>query len=305
MAKTLRRALAPGGHAGVEGLAMALHCSILSCGFELTDCGRKAAAVAREAAEPSEKAVEGGMPEDWNACKDEFAFVYRAPLEWDDAQAHVLVRCAVDGGGLVARAARVGGGDATTRVAQRRIAVPSTPPEDGWEALVVPEAEALLNAVLPEQPPPATATGSATATVTTATQPQPSEPPQRFAPPPHVGDQPFPPPVWAGVGASDLDPFGPMRPPPNMPGNLVGPDHPMFSGGIGGGVPGHPRLPPGVPPGARFDPYGPPGMPGFGEPPPPMWPGQGPRGRRGDLGEPPVHPDIQHRPPTFSDDMYM
>ncbi|KAL5972864.1 hypothetical protein ACLOJK_039670 [Asimina triloba] len=44
---------------------------------------------------------------------------------------------------------------------------------------------------------------------------------------------------------------------------FVGPNDPRW-GGIGGqpGFPGG-RLPPGVPPGSRFDPFGPPGVPGF------------------------------------------
>ena len=73
------------------------------------------------------------------------------------------------------------------------------------------------------------------------------------------------------VGGEDLnplglpgvhDPFGAM----GGGGNLMGPGHPAFSSlqrpRPGGG------LPPGVPPGARYDPFGPPGLPGFGRPPP-------------------------------------
>ncbi|PHT72265.1 putative proteasome inhibitor [Capsicum annuum] len=66
---------------------------------------------------------------------------------------------------------------------------------------------------------------------------------------------------------------------------LVGPDDPRFVG-----VGGDPRLPGGllgVPPGARFDPYGPPGIPGF-EPDRFI---RGPR-RPGDGGRP--HPDLPH-----------
>ena len=77
------------------------------------------------------------------------------------------------------------------------------------------------------------------------------------------------------VGRSDLDPFGgrgrnPFQPPPLFPssggdGMFVGPDHPIFGGGIGQDVRpdrgpwgGDGFLPPGaVPPGARFDPVTP------------------------------------------------
>ncbi|XP_077229229.1 putative proteasome inhibitor isoform X2 [Tasmannia lanceolata] len=69
---------------------------------------------------------------------------------------------------------------------------------------------------------------------------------------------------------------------------LVGPNDPRWFGGIGGGEhPGFPGRIPGVPPGARFDPYGPPGMPGF-EPNRFM---RNPRRPHGG-----AHPDIQHFP---------
>ncbi|KAL6987683.1 hypothetical protein U1Q18_013432 [Sarracenia purpurea var. burkii] len=67
-------------------------------------------------------------------------------------------------------------------------------------------------------------------------------------------------------------------------GMFVGPDHPLF-GGIGSGRdPGLPGGLPGVPPGARFDPYGPPGVPGF-EPNPFI------RGPRRPGSDP--HPDLE------------
>ncbi|THG10298.1 hypothetical protein TEA_010558 [Camellia sinensis var. sinensis] len=77
------------------------------------------------------------------------------------------------------------------------------------------------------------------------------------------------PPVYP-VGGSDLFPgpgagMYPTRGDFGIGGGgmFVGPDHPMF-GGMGRGI--GPILPgglPGVPLGARFDPYGPPGVPGF------------------------------------------
>ncbi|PKA62195.1 putative proteasome inhibitor [Apostasia shenzhenica] len=68
-------------------------------------------------------------------------------------------------------------------------------------------------------------------------------------------------------------------------GMLVGPNDPRFFGGGIGSRPGFIDGIPGVPPGARFDPYGPPGVPGF-EPTrfvrQPRRPGGG------------VHPDLEH-----------
>ncbi|XP_056167992.1 probable proteasome inhibitor isoform X2 [Syzygium oleosum] len=65
---------------------------------------------------------------------------------------------------------------------------------------------------------------------------------------------------------------------------LLGPNDPSWFGGDAG-HPGFPGAQPGVPPGARFDPYGPPGVPGF-EPSRfvrnPRRPGGG------------THPDLEH-----------
>lgn len=93
-----------------------------------------------------------------------------------------------------------------------------------------------------------------------------------------------------GYGGSDLYP-GPgagMYPSRGDLGGgsmLVGPNDPRFFGGGIGGQPGFPGGQPGVPPGARFDPYGPPGIPGF-EPNRfvrnPRRPGRG------------SHPDLEH-----------
>ncbi|KAJ3349364.1 hypothetical protein HDU83_000592 [Entophlyctis luteolus] len=92
-----------------------------------------------------------------------------------------------------------------------------------------------------------------------------------------------------GIGDVDLDPFAaaPGIIPPRFgmhPGGgmVVGPDHPIFSGGRDGGAfyggPGGAVLPPGaVPPNARFDPIGP-----FGPRPPAA--GSGFRGGGGGFG---------------------
>ncbi|KAM6550821.1 hypothetical protein CsatB_000629 [Cannabis sativa] len=95
------------------------------------------------------------------------------------------------------------------------------------------------------------------------------------------------PPVYP-VGGSDLYP-GPgagMYPPRGDFGGgsmLLGPNDPRWFGGSG--EPDFPGGLPGVPPGARFDPYGPPGVPGF-EPNRftrgPQRPGRG------------THPDLEH-----------
>jgi len=67
----------------------------------------------------------------------------------------------------------------------------------------------------------------------------------------------------------------PYAPSSILPGNLVGPDHPLFTGNPQNFSPFGPTAGrstiPGIPPGARFDPFGPPGvlppLPGYQQPP--------------------------------------
>jgi proteasome inhibitor subunit 1 (PI31) len=114
--------------------------------------------------------------------------------------------------------------------------------------------------------------------------PQPARP--RPQEPPHAPDyypSNIPPENPLSIGRSDLDPFpgmnpsnpfapSPLFPPHGGDGMFVGPDHPIFSGRVPGGLGGRPGpgrwggdgfLPPmGAPPGARFDPVGPGPFPG-------------------------------------------
>ncbi|KAK1377503.1 putative proteasome inhibitor [Heracleum sosnowskyi] len=78
------------------------------------------------------------------------------------------------------------------------------------------------------------------------------------------------PPVYPGIGGNDLFPGTGAGMYPSRGdfgiggGNLVGPDNPLFNMRFDGQRPVFPgAMPPGVPPGARYDPYGPPGVPGF------------------------------------------
>ncbi|WOH11052.1 hypothetical protein DCAR_0830531 [Daucus carota subsp. sativus] len=78
------------------------------------------------------------------------------------------------------------------------------------------------------------------------------------------------PPVYPGIGGDDRFPgagagFYPSRDYYGIGGgNVVGPNNPIFDMQFDGQRPVFPGgMPPGVPPGARFDPYGPPGVPGF------------------------------------------
>ncbi|XP_076943009.1 putative proteasome inhibitor isoform X1 [Bidens hawaiensis] len=96
------------------------------------------------------------------------------------------------------------------------------------------------------------------------------------------------PPVYTGIGGGDLYPQPPAGVYPTRGGfgdggMLVGPSDPRFFGG--GGRMGFPGAQPGVPPGARYDPFGPPDVPGFE-------PNRFARNPRGPPGG--AHPDLQH-----------
>ncbi|MFS7933712.1 putative PI31 proteasome regulator [Helianthus anomalus] len=98
------------------------------------------------------------------------------------------------------------------------------------------------------------------------------------------------PPVYPNIGGGDLYPQPPAGVYPTRGGfgdggMLVGPSDPRFFGGGVGGRMGFPGGQPGVPPGARFDPFGPPDVPGFE-------PNRFARNPRRPPGG--THPDLEH-----------
>ncbi|GBG64748.1 hypothetical protein CBR_g46706 [Chara braunii] len=99
--------------------------------------------------------------------------------------------------------------------------------------------------------------------------------------------------------------LGPGGFPGSGGGMLLGPNDPRWGsyveGGRGGGggfgafpPGGRGGVPPGLPPGARFDPFGPPGVPGFE---PNRFMGGGGGGRPSSVRPP--HPDLEHFQPPF------
>jgi len=103
--------------------------------------------------------------------------------------------------------------------------------------------------------------------------PRPIRPDNEYNDPLRIGPPRMPRPLPAEynpyeIGRSDLypdvgAPYFRGGPASGFPGGMVGPNHPIFGGGLGiprpGMGPRQPGIPPGVPSGARFDPYGPPG----------------------------------------------
>ncbi|GMP50931.1 hypothetical protein CsSME_00017348 [Camellia sinensis var. sinensis] len=251
------RAARPSFRNASDKMAFAVHSSFLASGYLLHSTGPPAFS---DNALSSSSTDEVGI-DNWNEFEDDYAFLYSNP-EKDSKK--VLVKCVAMNDKLLVDALKVG----SSEPAHLQINIPDYDKENGGTNY----GEQYKNL-----------DNSRTRDVEV------TEPPIHRPQPPPAGI--VYPPVYP-VGASDLFPgpgagMYPTRGDFGIGGGgmFVGPDHPMF-GGMGRGI--GPILPgglPGVPLGARFDPYGPPGVPGF-EPNrfarDPRRPGRG------------THPDLEH-----------
>lgn len=250
-----------------DKIAFVVHSSFLASGYILTATGPLALSdTALSNSSNDEVAVDH-----WNELNDEYAFVYLNP---EKGGKKVLVKCLVMNEKLLVHALSEG----FPEPLHLEINVGDYSGEDGGSNFsqqfknldkLVKRIDADILSKLD---------GSSNASSST----------KRFIIPPvgiGSGSDLFPGPV-AGVYPSRGDHgFGGSM--------LVGPnDSRWFGGGIGGG-PAFPGGLPGVPPGARFDPIGPPGLPGFE----PNRFARNPRRPGYD-----AHPDLQHfRRDTDSD----
>lgn len=270
-----------------DKIAFAVHASFLAAGYVLTATGPEALPdTALSNSSDDEVSVDH-----WNELIDEYAFVYVNP---ENGSKKVLVKCLVMNEKLLVHALSEG----FSEPLHLEINVGDYAGEDGGsnysqqfknlDKLVKKIDTDILSKL----------DGSSKASLSTKssetsdrTRPEISEPVSRYGEPAGPYDHPsgliFPQ-VPIGSG-SDLHPGPPAGVYPSsghgIGGSLiVGPNDPRWYGSIGGG-PAFPGGIPGVPPGARFDPYGPPGVPGF-EPNRlarnPRRPGYG------------AHPDLQH-----------
>ncbi|WJX76502.1 hypothetical protein P8452_59914 [Trifolium repens] len=283
-----------------DKIAFVIHSSFLASGYILTATGPLALSD-NALSNPSNDEV---SVDHWNELNDEYAFVY---LNSEKGEKKVLVKCLVMNDKLLVHALAEG----FLEPLHLEINVGDYSGEDGGnnysqqfknlDKLVKRIDEDILSKL----------DGSANASSSTKssetsnkTGQETSEPVPGFGEPvPGYGEpagplDPHPgfiiPPVSVGPG-SDLFPgpgagVYPSRGDHDFGGGmLVGPNDPRwFGGGIGGGIgrgPGFPGGLPGVPPGARFDPIGPPGVPGFE----PNRFARNPRRPGYD-----AHPDLQH-----------
>ncbi|KAL9272199.1 putative proteasome inhibitor [Drosera capensis] len=262
-----------------DKLAFAVHAFFVSSGLVLVSTGPPAFSdsALSESSNTDEVGIEG-----WNEGKDEYAFVYVDP---EKKNRKVLVKCLVMGEKLLVDAVSDGFEPAHLEinideyVAENAGNNYNTLYKNLGKLISSLESEILSrldgSTKSTSRSSPSSSTPPAAEFVITEQRPR--NLPQGGVIPPAIP-----------LGGSDLYP-GPgagMYPSRGFGGGggmLLGPDDPSWFEGRGRrpGFPGGPN----VPPGARFDPYGPPGVPGFE-------PGRFTRGPRRPPGA--THPDLQH-----------
>ncbi|KAJ7961348.1 Proteasome inhibitor-related [Quillaja saponaria] len=261
------RAARPSFRNDNDKVAFAVHAAFLATGHVLMATGPPAFS---ENALSNLSADEVGI-DGWNERVDEYAFVYTSPEKGSEK---VLVKCLVMGGKLLVDALSQG----ASEPAHLEINVGDYVGENGSSnySAQFKNLEKLLKSLdteilskLDGSSKSSSSTNPLRSQTSERSRSNINEPGVGFGdpggPPTHPSGIVYPP--VNPVGGSDLFP-GPgagMYPTRSDVGGgsmLVGPNDPRWFGGVGG-EPGIPGGAPGVPPGARFDPYGPPGVPGF------------------------------------------
>ncbi|XP_054779743.1 probable proteasome inhibitor [Prosopis cineraria] len=284
------RAARPTFRNNYDKIAFSVHASFLASGYVLTATGPQAVSDSA-LSNPSTDEV---SVDHWNELDDEYAFVYANP---DKGSKKVLVKCLVMNDKVLVDALS----DGSSEPVHLEIDVGDYTGDNGSSNYsdqfknldkLVKSLDKEVFSKLEGSSKPSSSSNPGSSEAGDRSRSEVHQPDARFhdpaGPPIHPSGVIYPPinPDWG----SDLYPgpgagVYPMRGGPGGGGSmLVGPDDPRWFGGIGG-EPGFPGGQPGVPPGARFDPYGPPGVPGF-EPNRfarnPRRPGQD------------THPDLQH-----------
>ncbi|KAI9079594.1 hypothetical protein K1719_038421 [Acacia pycnantha] len=276
-----------------DRIAFAVHASFLASGYVLTATGPQAVSDSA-LSNPSTDEV---SVDHWNELDDEYAFVYANPGK---GSKKVLVKCLVMNDKFLVDALSEG----SSEPVHLEIDVGDYAGDNGssnysdqfknFDKLVKSLDKEVFSKLEGSSKPSSSSnprSSSQSSETGGRSRSEVNQPDTIFrepAPPIHPSGVIYPP-LNPG-GFDDLLPgpgagVYPMRGNPGTGGGmLVGPNDPRWFGGVGG-EPGFPGGQPGVPPGARFDPYGPPGIPGF-EPNRfarnPRRPGQD------------THPDLQH-----------
>ncbi|KAI3801275.1 hypothetical protein L1987_29379 [Smallanthus sonchifolius] len=271
------RASRPNFRNSADKVAFAIHSIFLASGFNLNATGPPAFTDDVLAAPFSDEAgIEG-----WNEVEDNYAFVYSSPK--DDSK-KVLVKCLVMNNQLFVDAlASASSNPVHLEINIDDFAGESDDTKYSSQFKSLGKLVDLINkGVLNKLNGSSAASTSSTTSSERKTQDTAID-----------GDHPswvVMPPVFPSIGGGDLYPQPPAGMYPTRGGfgdggMLVGPNDPRFFGGGVGGRMGFPGGQPGVPPGARFDPFGPPDVPGFE-----------PNRFTRDPRRPPggAHPDLEH-----------
>ncbi|CAI9297606.1 unnamed protein product [Lactuca saligna] len=283
------RASRPKFRNSADKIAFAIHSIFLASGYNLNATGPPAFTDDALAATVSDEAeIEG-----WNEVEDNYAFVYSSP---EVASKKVLVKCLTMNNQLLVDALAAG----SSNPAHVEIKIDDFIGEsdDTKYSSQYKNLGNLVNCI--NKDVISKLKGSSTASTSNATSSskqsiqdndndQPRTGPFGLQDPYHPSGVVMPP-VYPSIGGGDLYPqpgagMYPTRGGFGDGGMLVGPNDPRFFGGIGGGRMGFPGGQPGVPPGARFDPFGPPDVPGFE-------PNRFARNPRRPPGG--THPDLEH-----------
>ncbi|KAK9055535.1 hypothetical protein SSX86_026619 [Deinandra increscens subsp. villosa] len=285
------RASRPNFRNSADRVAFAIHSIFLAQGFNLNATGAPAFTDDALTAPFSEEAgVEG-----WNEVEDNYAFVYSSPK---DSSKKVLVKCLVMNNQLLI--------DALASGSSKPVHLEINIDDFAGESDVTTYSSQFKNLgklvdfinkeVVTKLNGSSTASTSSTTSSERKTEDidrdQPRGAPFGLEDPyaPYHPSGVVMPPVYPNIGGGDLYPQPPAGMYPTRGGfgdggMLVGPNDPRFFGGVGGGRMGFPGGQPGVPPGARFDPFGPPDVPGFE-------PNRFTRNPRRPPGG--THPDLEH-----------
>ncbi|XP_011094928.1 probable proteasome inhibitor [Sesamum indicum] len=281
------RAARPSFRSRYDKVAFVVHASFVAAGYVLHATGPPAFT---DDALSSPSYDEVGL-EDWNDLEDNYAFVYSNP---EKGSKKVLVKCLVMNEKLLVDALKEGDSSPLhLEVDVGEYVEDNGGTNYGSQFKNLGKLVANVKKELLDKLDGSLATTSSSQPSSSETRDDRSRPrlgaddtEDPYVSPPPTG---FVVPPVPGFGGSDIFP-GPgagMYPSRGDIGGgsmLVGPDDPRFFGGRIGEPGFHGGLP-GVPPGARFDPYGPPGVPGFE-------PGRFVRNPRRPGGG--THPDLEH-----------
>lgn len=275
----LIRAYRPRFRNAHDKIAFALNASFLAAGYVLTATGNRAFS----SSPPSEEEV--GI-DGWNELDDCYGFIYRKAE--GGSKKFVIVKCLVMGENLVIDA--MCHGEEKREPINLQINVNEFVSDEGSSSTNYEKiyknfpslVDCLQSGILDKlENTEKRESASASSSEANQTSLQVSSVPKHYEDRPDVDiltePQPYPPgfaypPVFP-VGIDDLLPGPPAGVFPTRGGfgigggigggMLVGPNDPRWHGGVGRAQPGFPGGLPGVPPGSRFDPIGPPNVPGF------------------------------------------